>query len=212
MKNVRLTRTPPPRPYPSPPPPSPDPHAPPPPNLTFSSSRKECCFERVYQKLTTPGEILNEECQGDPGPSSALLPPPPLPPPHLFLQHKRMLFWETEPPPPSPREILNEECQVDPYLFRPPPPPPPPASTQSWECYGPSGKAGTTQLSFIHFMDASLRVMLSNTRGAAVPEPGDTGIIMKACVVCSPVSVVSNRMDRHSSIMQLLSSSSSITA
>ena len=35
-----------------------------------------------------------------------------------------------------------------------------PAPTQSWECYGPSGKAGTTQPSFIHFTDASLRVLL----------------------------------------------------
>ena len=35
-----------------------------------------------------------------------------------------------------------------------------PAPTQSWECYGPSGKAGTTQLNFIHFADASLRVLL----------------------------------------------------
>ena len=28
------------------------------------------------------------------------------------------------------------------------------------QCYGPSGKAGATQPSFIHFMDASLRVLL----------------------------------------------------
>ena len=35
-----------------------------------------------------------------------------------------------------------------------------PAPTQSWECYGPNGKAGTTQPSFIHFTDASLRVLL----------------------------------------------------
>ena len=35
------------------------------------------------------------------------------------------------------------------------------APTQSWKCYGPSGKAGTTQLSFIHFTDASFRVLLS---------------------------------------------------
>ena len=33
-------------------------------------------------------------------------------------------------------------------------------SYQSWECYGPSGKTGTTQPSFIHFTDASLRVLL----------------------------------------------------
>ena len=33
-------------------------------------------------------------------------------------------------------------------------------SGQSWECYGPSGKAGTTQPSFIHFTDASFRVLL----------------------------------------------------
>ena len=59
--------------------------------------------------------------------------------------------------------------------------------------HGPNGKAGTTQLSFIHFMDASLRVILCNTRGATVPEPGDTGIIMKASVVCSPASEVSDR-------------------
>ena len=31
------------------------------------------------------------------------------------------------------------------------------APTQSWECYGPNGKAGTTQLSFIHFNDESLK-------------------------------------------------------
>ena len=35
-----------------------------------------------------------------------------------------------------------------------------PTPTQRWECNGPNGKAGTTQLSFIHFMDASLRVLL----------------------------------------------------
>ena len=35
-----------------------------------------------------------------------------------------------------------------------------PAPTQSWECYGPNGKAGTTQPSFIHFTDAFLRVLL----------------------------------------------------
>ena len=33
-------------------------------------------------------------------------------------------------------------------------------TTTIWECYGPSGKAGTTQPSFIHFTDASLRVLL----------------------------------------------------
>ena len=50
------------------------------------------------------------------------------------------------------------------------------ASTQSWECYGPSGKAGTTQTSLVHSRDASLRVLLklpvTNTAGAAVPGPG----------------------------------------
>ena len=35
-----------------------------------------------------------------------------------------------------------------------------PAPTQSRECYGPNGKAGTTQPSFIHLTDASLRVLL----------------------------------------------------
>ena len=50
-----------------------------------------------------------------------------------------------------------------------------PAPTQSWECYGPSGKAGTTKPSFIHFTGASLRGCsndLTNTAGAAVPGPG----------------------------------------
>ena len=36
----------------------------------------------------------------------------------------------------------------------------PMAQTQSWECYGPHGKAGTTQPTLIHFTDASLRVLL----------------------------------------------------
>ena len=35
-----------------------------------------------------------------------------------------------------------------------------PAPTQSWECFGNSGKAGTTQPSFTYFADASLRVLL----------------------------------------------------
>ena len=35
-----------------------------------------------------------------------------------------------------------------------------PAPTQSWKCYGPHGKAGTMQPSFIHFTDVSLRVLL----------------------------------------------------
>ena len=35
-----------------------------------------------------------------------------------------------------------------------------PAPTHSWECYVPNGKAGITQLHFIHFTDASLRVLL----------------------------------------------------
>ena len=34
------------------------------------------------------------------------------------------------------------------------------APTQSWMCYGPSGKAQTTQMSFICFKGASLRVLL----------------------------------------------------
>ena len=36
----------------------------------------------------------------------------------------------------------------------------PVALTQSWECYGPHGKAGTTQPTFMHFTDTSLRVLL----------------------------------------------------
>ena len=36
----------------------------------------------------------------------------------------------------------------------------PMVQTQSWECYGPHGKAGTTQPTFIHFPDTSLRVLL----------------------------------------------------
>ena len=43
---------------------------------------------------------------------------------------------------PSGVRIPSESCGI----FRPWP-----APTQSWECYGPSGKAGTTQPSFIHF-------------------------------------------------------------
>ena len=35
-----------------------------------------------------------------------------------------------------------------------------PAPTQSLKCYGPIGKARTTQPSFIHFMNVSLRVLL----------------------------------------------------
>ena len=39
-----------------------------------------------------------------------------------------------------------------------------PASAQTWECYWSSGKAGTTQLSFIHLVGVSLvRVMLFST-------------------------------------------------
>ena len=47
--------------------------------------------------------------------------------------------------------IPSESCGI----FRPWP-----APTQSWECYGPNGKAGTTQPSFIHFTDASEGVAL----------------------------------------------------
>ena len=66
-----------------------------------------------------------------------------------------------------------------------------PASTQSWECYGPSGKAGATQLSFIHFTNASLRVLLLIIWPTLqVPQfPGlvNPGIIMTGSMVCGPV-------------------------
>ena len=65
-------------------------------------------------------------------------------------------------------------------------------SAQSWEFYESNGKAGTTQLRFIHITDASLRVLLKlldqNCRpvrqfGAWLTH----GIIITISEVCDPV-------------------------
>ena len=61
-----------------------------------------------------------------------------------------------------------------------------PAPTQSWKCYGLSGKAGTTQPSFIHFMNVSEGVALTTWPTLQVLQfPGliNTGLIMTACQV-----------------------------
>ena len=60
---------------------------------------------------------------------------------------------------------------------------------QSWECYGPTGKAGTTQPSFIHFTSLTESVALIAWPGNTAAGPGlvNPGIIMTISAVRGPV-------------------------